>query len=218
MSRAPARHLWDPSFLSRFPGLAVDDDRPGAPPDNIFWAGNLGEAGRVWHTDQSAWLPASLLEADRRESLVDALVAAAKRWELSLDFKKGLAGAPAEAIAAAKDTAMNPAVTEAFALAMCGAGGPPAYPGVPGHEPDEAAARRDAVAVNDAMSGILRLLPRVGAYVWEADYFQPNWQDAFWGENYPRLRAVKDKYDPEGLFFLHHGVGSESWVRTASRG
>ena len=67
---------------------------PGAPPDNIFWAGNLGEAGRVWHTDQSAWLPASLLEADRRESLVDALVAAAKQWELSLDFKKGLAGAP----------------------------------------------------------------------------------------------------------------------------
>jgi FAD/FMN-containing dehydrogenase len=52
---------------------------------------------------------------------------------------------------------------------------------------------------------------RVGSYVWETDFFQPNWQDAFWGENYPRLRAIKDKYDPEGLFFLHHGVGSEVW-------
>jgi FAD/FMN-containing dehydrogenase len=47
--------------------------------------------------------------------------------------------------------------------------------------------------------------------VWETDFFQPNWQDAFWGENYARLRAVKDKYDPEGFFFLHHGVGSEDW-------
>jgi hypothetical protein len=22
---------------------------------------------------------------------------------------------------------------------------------------------------------------------------------------------VKDKYDPDGLFFVHHGVGSERW-------
>jgi hypothetical protein len=22
---------------------------------------------------------------------------------------------------------------------------------------------------------------------------------------------VKKKYDPEGLFFVHHGVGSEEW-------
>jgi hypothetical protein len=41
-----------------------------------------------------------------------------------------------EAIDAARDTAMNPAVAEAFALAICGADGAPAYPGVPRHEPD----------------------------------------------------------------------------------
>ena len=152
-----------------------------------------------------------MLEADRRESLVDALVAAAKRWEVSLDFKKGLAGAPVEKIAAARDTAMNPAVVDAFALAMSGAGGPPSYPGVPGHEPDEAVARSQAAAVEAAMDKLRKLLPRVGACVWESDYFQPNWQDAFWGENYPRLRAVKDKYDPAGLFFVWHGVGSEDW-------
>jgi hypothetical protein len=25
------------------------------------------------------------------------------------------------------------------------------------------------------------------------------------------LAAVKHKYDPSGLFFVHHGVGSEEW-------
>jgi hypothetical protein len=29
--------------------------------------------------------------------------------------------------------------------------------------------------------------------------------------NYERLLAVKDKYDPDGLFIVHHGVGSERW-------
>ena len=41
--------------------------------------------------------------------------------------------------------------------------------------------------------------------------FEPDWRGAFWGANYPRLRQVKDKYDPDGLFFVHHGVGSEDF-------
>ena len=207
----PARRFWDPAVLKTAPGLVISDDRPGAPADNIFWGSNLGEAGAVWHVYQSAWLPASLLEADRRQSLADALFAAAKPFGVALHFNKGLAGATAEAVATARDTAMNPAVTDAFALVLSAALGQPAYPGVPGHEPDVAKARSEAEAVGQSMDEIRKLLPRVDSYVWETDFFQPNWQEAFWGENYPRLRAVKDKYDPEGLFFLHHGVGSEDW-------
>ena len=208
---APARGFWNPAFLKQVPGVIVSDNRPGAPADNIFWASNLGEAGRVWHAYQSVWLPQSLLADNERERLAEALFAAAKRWGVSLHFNKGLAGATAEAIAAARDTAMNPAVVDAFALAISGAGEPPAYPDIAGHEPDVALARSDAEAVTAAMNEIRKLTPRVGSYVWETDYFQDNWQDAFWGENYGRLRAVKDKYDPDGLFFLHHGVGSEDW-------
>ncbi len=207
----PARRFWDPVSLKTVPGLVIADDRPSAPADNIFWGSNLGEAGLVWHAYQSAWLPQSLLEDHQRKRLADALFAAAKHWGVSLHFNKGLAGATAEAIAAAHDTAMNPAVVDAFALVISGAGEPPAYPNVPGHEPDVAVARREAEAVTAAMDEFRKLLPRVGSYVWETDYFQPHWQEAFWGENYDRLLSVKGKYDPDGLFFLHHGVGSEDW-------
>jgi FAD/FMN-containing dehydrogenase len=207
----PARHFWDPALLKQAPGLVLADDRSDAPADNIFWAGNLGEAGAVWYAFQSAWLPASLLEADRRQSLADTLFAAAKHGGVELHCNKGLAGATPDAIAAAKDTAMNPAVVDAFALLITGGSGQPAYPGVPGHEPDAAAARTQAEAVDKTMDEIRKLLPRVGSYVWETDYFQPHWQEAFWGDNYERLLAVKTKYDPDGLFFLHHGVGSEDW-------
>jgi FAD/FMN-containing dehydrogenase len=207
----PARRFWDPSLLKPIPGVVIADDRPGAPADNVFWADNLGEAGAVWYAYQSAWLPASLLEADRRESLADALFAAAKHLGVALHCNKGLAGGNAEAIAATRDTAMNPAVTDAFTLVITGAFGQPAYPGVPGHEPDEAAARSQAAPVEASMDEMRKLLPRPASYVWETDYFEPNWQESFWGENYARLRGVKDKYDPDGLFFLHHGVGSEDW-------
>ena len=50
----PAQHFWDAAVLKSIPGLVLADDRPGAPPDNIFWAGNLNEAGAVWYAYQSA--------------------------------------------------------------------------------------------------------------------------------------------------------------------
>ena len=56
---------------------------------------------------------------------------------------------------------------------------------------------------------LCRVAPDGGAYVSESDYFQADWQNDFWGANAPRLREVKRRYDPEGLFFTHHGIGSE---------
>jgi FAD/FMN-containing dehydrogenase len=207
----PARRFWDPSFLKEVPGVVLADDRPGAPEVNVFWAANREEAGQVLHGYQSAWLPAFLLQPDRQESLGDALFAASRHWGVSLHVNKGLAGAPADAIAAARDTAVNPAVLDAFALIISGAEGPPAYPGIPGHEPDPLSARQHAEAIDRAMAEMRSRLPTVGSYVAESDFFEPAWQESFWGSNYPRLLAVKDKYDPDGLFVVHHGVGSERW-------
>ena len=61
------------------------------------------------------------------------------------------------------------------------------------------------------MDELLRVAPDAGSYVSESDFFDPAWQRSFWGSNHARLAAVKKKYDPAGLFFVHHGVGSEEW-------
>jgi FAD/FMN-containing dehydrogenase len=207
----PAHMLWDPKVLKSIPGVVTEDKRPGAPPDNVFWTGNAREAGKFIEAYKSTWVPATLLEAGQRKRLADALFASTRRAEMSLHINKGLAGAPSEAIEAARDTAMNPAVLGAFALAICAGEQVRKHPKLPGHMPDMREAR-DAVAdIDAAMAALYAVVPDGGAYVSESDYFQKDWQQAFWGSNYERLLAVKRKYDPDGLFFVRHGVGSEGW-------
>jgi FAD/FMN-containing dehydrogenase len=206
-----ARDFWAPTLVKRALGFIGTDDRPGAPRGNVFWPGDQDQAGQTLHAYQSAWLPAALLQDGRRQALADALFAASRHWGCSLHVNKGLAGAPPEALAAARDTAMNPAVLDAFALVILGAKGPPAYPGVAGHEPDPVVARRQALALGRAVDELRKLVPDAGSYLSETNFFEPDWQRSFWGANYPRLLAVKTRYDPDGLFVVHHGVGSERW-------
>jgi hypothetical protein len=177
----------------------------------VFWAGNLGEAGHFLHGMESLWLPRSLLQLERRAQLVDALIAATRHWSVELHFQKALAGAPAEALAATRDTATNPALLDAFTLVIIGAGQQPAYPGLPGHEPDMETARRQAHAVVKAADELREVAPDAGTYVAESSFFERDWQRAYWGPNYSKLQLLKKKYDPGGLFFVHHGVGSEEW-------
>jgi FAD/FMN-containing dehydrogenase len=207
-----ARHFWDAKYLKKnHPEFVVADDRPGAPEGNTFWIGDHGQVGFVLHGYRSAWLPASLLKKEQQGNLADALFASSRHWGVSLHFNKGLAGASPEDLASARDTATNPAVLDAFALAIIATGEPPAFPGIPGHEPDQKAARQHTRDINKAMEELLKVVTNPGSYVSESDYFERSWQQSFWGSNYPRLAAVKKNYDPAGLFFVHHGVGSEEW-------
>ena len=50
-----------------------------------------------------------------------------------------------------------------------------------------------------------------GAYGNEADVMEPDFGEAFWGKNYPRLLKIKKEVDPEDLFWVQAGVGSEGW-------
>ena len=101
----------------------------------------------------------------------EALFAASQLHTIELHFNKGLAGAPAEAVAAATDTAMNPDVLNAFALAIIADGGAPAYPGLATSRPDAATGRTKAREVVQAMNELLKLAPRAGSYVSESNYF-----------------------------------------------
>jgi FAD/FMN-containing dehydrogenase len=211
----PARDFWNPHVLQNLaPGAVVFDDRPNAPGSNFLWEGDHGQVGWVIHDYKSAWLPAGLLAPEEKGRLAEAIFAASRHWGVSLHFNKGLAGAPAEEIAAARETAMNPAVLDAFALAIIATGEGPAFPGIAGHEPDAGSAAENSRAVTAAMQELLKVVADRGSYVSESDYFEPGWQQSFWGRrNHRRLAAVKERYDPQGLFFVYHGVGSEKWSR-----
>ncbi|MBV9621901.1 MAG: FAD-binding oxidoreductase [Gammaproteobacteria bacterium] len=187
------------------------DPRPGAPAGHGWWEGDQDQVGAWLHAYDSLWLPGALLAPAAQPRLVDALLAASRHYEVGLHFNKGLYGAPAPVLDAVRDTATNPEVTAAFALAIIAGGGGPAYPGLPGPAPDLAAARSAAAAIAAATAELRRVAPEAGSYVAESNYFNPRWQRDFFGTNYPQLAAIKRRYDPQGVFFVHHGVGSEDW-------
>ena len=206
----PAQRLWDEAFLRDHLARAITaDDRRAARPGEWWWSGNTSEAGAFWHGYQSAWLPASLLEPSGRSELADAWFSASRHWSTTLHFNKGLTGAPAEALAASRETAMNPQVLGAFALAIIAMDGRSAYPGLP--QPDLADARDDAERIRAAMQALRRAAPDTGSYLSECDFAMQNWREAAWGEHWARLDRIKRRYDPDSLFLVHHGVGSERW-------
>ena len=207
-----ARNWWDAEFRKKYtPDAIVSDPRPGANPRDFWWAGNHDEIGAFWRGFETLWLPASLLPSDQQQLLADALYAASRHWSFEIQFDKGLAGAPEDALAASRDTATNPAVLTAFGLALIGSFGPPAYPGIPSYAPNLTEARGQATMIANAMGELRKVAPEPAAYVSESNFFEKDWQSSYWGTNYERLRAIKRQYDPDGLFFVHHGVGSEHW-------
>ncbi|RDL34461.1 FAD binding-containing protein [Venustampulla echinocandica] len=66
--------------------------------------------------------------------------------------------------------------------------------------------------------GFIDVSPGAGCYLNEADVAEPNWQQAFYGDNYKRLLRIKKDRDPWGLFWMPTGVGSEDWEVKAPGG
>lgn len=50
-----------------------------------------------------------------------------------------------------------------------------------------------------------------GSYTNEGDVRESDFQRTFYGPHYTRLSSVKARYDPEDLFIVPTGVGSEKW-------
>ncbi|KAH8890145.1 FAD-binding domain-containing protein [Thozetella sp. PMI_491] len=60
-------------------------------------------------------------------------------------------------------------------------------------------------------SELKKAAPNGCAYVNEGDPFQPDWQDHFWGINYPKLYDIRKKWDPTGVFYAVSTPGTEDW-------
>lgn len=69
--------------------------------------------------------------------------------------------------------------------------------------------RVDGVRTLTRLANMLEeIAPNSGGYLNEASPFQKNWQEAWWGkENYARLLAIKQKYDPNRLLKCWKCVG-----------
>ncbi|KAK0727702.1 hypothetical protein B0T26DRAFT_847456 [Lasiosphaeria miniovina] len=74
---------------------------------------------------------------------------------------------------------------------------------------DKAAAQYKLTYVVD--NALKQAAPSGAAYVNEADPFIPNWQEAFWGTNYPALLKLRKKWDPAGVFYAVSTPGTEDW-------
>lgn len=60
------------------------------------------------------------------------------------------------------------------------------------------------------------LAPDTGCYMNEADRYDPDYLEDFYGGHIGRLEDVKMKYDPEGVFYCPTCVGSERWKADAN--
>ncbi|GAP90162.1 putative FAD binding domain protein [Rosellinia necatrix] len=65
--------------------------------------------------------------------------------------------------------------------------------------------------VRSVLPALEAATPGAGAYANEANFAQADWQATFYGDNYPRLRDIKSRYDPKGALYGVISVGSEDW-------
>ncbi|KAF8517612.1 hypothetical protein JB92DRAFT_2905024 [Gautieria morchelliformis] len=65
-------------------------------------------------------------------------------------------------------------------------------------------------AVTRAIEHLRRITGKGAAYVNEADVYEKDHEEVFWGEHYARLMEIKNKYDPDRLLDCWHCVGWQS--------
>jgi len=69
-------------------------------------------------------------------------------------------------------------------------------------------ARRNSEAITRAMRALRCADPEGGGCLYESAYDLPDWRKAYWGASSSRLETIKTRYDQDGLFRVHHGVGT----------
>jgi len=86
-------------------------------------------------------------------------------------------------------------------------------PLVDGQSEEEALENQDRITTQ-FIPELKKLTPGSGSYNNEADYQDPDFKQAFWGPNYDKLLAIKDKWDPDQLLYGSINVGGDRWTET----
>ncbi|KAB5517379.1 hypothetical protein GE09DRAFT_1045451 [Coniochaeta sp. 2T2.1] len=115
---------------------------------------------------------------------------------------------PAANPAVNQDNSVNPAWRKTESLFILAAGQ------LPANATEEHIAENAKALTTDWMQNWRDVSPGAGSYMSEGDINEPDFQQSFYGEYYPRLYALKQKYDPTGLLYAPTAVGSEDWYVT----
>ncbi|QBZ65924.1 hypothetical protein PoMZ_12891 [Pyricularia oryzae] len=191
----------DAYIQANWPGLFLSANQMGH--YSSFWdwiqvhfdsnpVGDNGLAGS-WLLDEQAL-------TGSREKLKDAFQRFAVRGWATLHLVAGKGVRDGELRGGGN--AVLPAWRRAYLHATCGIGFPPL----------NATAKAEAIkAVDQSVAALRELAPDMGAYMNEANAYEPNFQRAFWGSNYDRLKTIKRDVDPDDVFWCHPCVGNERW-------
>ncbi|UZJ55116.1 hypothetical protein CBS101457_004436 [Exobasidium rhododendri] len=66
---------------------------------------------------------------------------------------------------------------------------------------------KNALALQTSQAANVLRKYGTGTYFSEADVLEPNWQTAFFGNNYAKLLTIKEKYDPNSTLIVYKGIG-----------
>lgn len=100
-------------------------------------------------------------------------------------------------------TGLHPAWRKAIAHIYCTAGWPEGV-----SVSDIQQARQGLRSKLDILD---RLAPGSASYFNEGTLYEKDFKKSFFGPHYDRLKSIKAKYDPDTLFIVAGGVGSEDW-------
>ena len=189
------------------PGMINRDPRPGTPANRFWWASNQAEVGAFWNSYDSLWVPAAAMR-DQPVAVADTFFEASRHAPFAIHLNKGLSGEHPEAKARDQQTSLNPACFDAIGLVVATSKQQYRYVGLQGHEPDLKQGAAEAAGIAAVMKKLRDLLPDSGTYSPQTNYFQSDAAQAQWGSQYPKLLAIKRRWDPNNLFRVHNGVGN----------
>jgi len=76
---------------------------------------------------------------------------------------------------------------------------------------------RTELLVNTLIPALEKATPGAGTYLNEIDAsWKGDWKKELYGINYNRLVNIKNKYDPDHVFYAPTAIGSDSWMTDAS--